>query len=205
MMLAPDCAAPRSAASAASTAASSRPCRQASSRAICSASTAGSTVRIAPSPAVSGEASPSVPAVDADDHRLARLDPRQPLGICLDQPALHVVDRRDRAAHRVERRQFGPCALLQCRDLRRRPPDCRRKDRRIPEGRSHRRGSAASAATIADPRAAAGRAPRSRPAAAPRGRGRSSTASPPASREGCGRRCFPAAARSARGELTCTP
>ncbi len=40
------------------------------------------------------------------------------------------------------------------------------------------------------------RAPRSRPAAAPRGRGRVSTGSRPASRSGCGRRCSPAAARS---------
>ena len=58
MMLAPFCAAARSAVRAASTACGSRLSRHWFRRAICSCSIAGSTVRIAPSPAVSGEASP---------------------------------------------------------------------------------------------------------------------------------------------------
>ena len=51
------------------------------------------------------------PAVPTDDHHLARVDPRQPLGLAADERRLHVagLDRRERAAH-----------LLDARDLRRR-------------------------------------------------------------------------------------
>ena len=51
-------------------------------------------------------------------------------------------------------------------------------------------------ATIAGPRAGAARAPRSRPAAARRGHGRSWTGSQPAFPAGCGKRCFRAAVPS---------
>ena len=63
-------------------------------------------------------------------------------------------------------------------------------------GRSHRPGFAACASTIAGPRGAADPVLRSRQAIAPHGRGRFSRASRPASRSGCGRRCFRAVARS---------
>ena len=138
------------------------------------------------------------PALTPTTIGLAALDPADRRH-CFDQPRLHVVDRPDRAAHRVEVGQFGPRACPSAPRPCARPPDCRRRGRRIPAGPSHRPGSAACASTIADPTGAAGPAPRSRRAVARRGRAPFSTASRPASRSGCGRRCFPAAARSGPG------
>jgi hypothetical protein len=55
--------------------------------------------------------------VHTDDDRLAALDRVHTVGIRLHQAALHVVDRGDRAAHRIEVGQFGARALLQFLDL----------------------------------------------------------------------------------------
>ena len=107
---------------------------------------------------------------------VAGLDPGDPLGVGFDQPRLHVVDRLHRAAHRVDLGELGAGAGLERLDL--------ALDRRVAvedvvefqqvglEGEDLLH----PAATIADPRAAAGPAPRSRPAAAPRGPGPFSTA-----------------------------
>ena len=57
------------------------------------------------------------PAVDADDHGFVGFDPADAVGVRLDQTALHVVDGRHRAAHRVDLRQFGPRAVFQRLDL----------------------------------------------------------------------------------------
>ena len=55
--------------------------------------------------------------VDADDDHVAGLDLRKPAGVALDEAALHVVDRRDGAAHFLDRCEFGLGFFLQRRDL----------------------------------------------------------------------------------------
>ena len=94
--------------------------------------------------------------------------------------------------------QFGPAqrghlisALQPCVQS----PDYHQTGRRIPAGQSHRPESVACAATIADPRDAAGPGLRSRRAIVRRGRGRFWTRSRPAFRSICGRRCFPVVVR----------
>ena len=117
-------------------------------------------------------------AVDADHLLRAAGDGADADGGALDQPALHVagLDRGQRPAHRRRcgpaRRAPRPSAPRPCRPR----PWSRRTGRGTRAGRSRRPGSAACAGTIAGPRGAAGPAPRSRPGAGRRGRGRSSRA-----------------------------
>ena len=205
MMLVPSLAARSSSASAALTALASRASRQALSCSICCGSMAGSTTMIAPSPADKRRGLGLGPLVDADHDLLAALDLAQPLGVALDEAPLHVVDRLHRAAHGLDGGELRPRLLLQLRDL---GGDLGRAVEDVAvfqqvglvgEDLLH------AQATIAGPTGAAGRAPRSRPAAARRGRAPSSTASPPASPAGCDRRCSPACCSVSPSEFTCTP
>ena len=134
--------------------------------------------------------------VDADQHLLALLDRFDARSVGFDQRLFHVVDGRNGPALRLERASSAracPSALRPCGRSR---PN-RRRCRHIPAGRSRRRRSAEAGATIAGPKAAAGRALRSRRGVARLGRARFSTASRRASKARCDRGCSRAAARSA--------
>jgi hypothetical protein len=175
MMLRPSCAAARRSASAA-TALPSRASRQALSRAICSASTCRIDDHDRAVAGDSGEGSVSVKLVDADDDLLAALDLASS-GRCCSRPAsLHVAGSTGDAPPIFSMVASSARASAFSASTLRATSRSRRRCRRIRADRSRRRGSAACAATIAGPTAAAGRAPRSRPATARRGRARSSTA-----------------------------
>ena len=86
--------------------------RQALRRAICSASTARSTVWMFFSPASSGEGSASVKHVDADDLQLAALDRLGAAAVGLDQRAfMYSSVRRAAPPTRFDVRQFGARAV----------------------------------------------------------------------------------------------
>ena len=136
-----------------------------STSAIISASTAGSTVRMFSLPP-SGESVALGEAVHADDGQVARLDPPRPLGHRAHEPALQLVDGRERAAEREHLVELGRRRVAQLARPRLDHRSSRRRCRRTRAGRSRTRAPVASATTTADPTAAAGRAPRSTPAAA---------------------------------------
>ena len=116
-MLAPARAAAARAASAAATAAGSRASRQACRRAICSASTAGSTTRMPPSPAVSGEGSASVKRLTPTTVVAPASMRARRAVLAVDERGLHVVDGGDGAAHLVDAGELGAGAGLQLLDL----------------------------------------------------------------------------------------
>ena len=104
--LSPPSATRRSSSSAASTAACVRAARHCSTSATISASTAGSTRRIAPSPP-SGDGCGLGEAVDADHDLLAGLDAARALGHRRHQPRLQLVDGLERAAQRQHVVELG--------------------------------------------------------------------------------------------------
>ena len=63
---------------------------------------------MAPSPVDSGEGSVSVQRLTPTTICSPALDLAQPLGVALDERALHVVDGRHRAAHLLDARQLLP-------------------------------------------------------------------------------------------------
>ena len=161
---------------------------------------AGSTVMMLSSPVASGDGSASVnlltPTTICSPVSIAA----SRLALRLDQPPLHVarLDGDDGAAHLVDLRQLLARLELELLDLLGDHPRAVEDVVEVEQVGLVGDDLLQPAATTAGPTAAAGRAPRSTPAAARRGRARPSTARPPASRAGCGRRCSPAAARSAR-------
>ena len=111
-------------------------------------------------------------AVDADHHLLAGLDPADPLAVRLHQRRLHVRDGLDGAALLLHARHLLAGAGEQLGRPARPSPSSPRRCRGTRAGPSRRRAPAGSAATTAGPTAAAARAPRSRPGAGSRARGR---------------------------------
>ena len=111
-------------------------------------------------------------AVLADHDLLAGLDPPDALAVGVDQRAPSCRGR-PRPRRRARRRPPSPRARRRAARRRARPsPWSPRRCRGTRGCRSRRPAPAGCAATTADPTAAAGRAPRSRPAAGSRGRGR---------------------------------
>ena len=191
MMSSPAPAARRRLSSARATASSSRVARCACRRAICSASAEGSIVRKPSAPAASGDCAVSVkqltPTTGCVPAAIAAS--RRPF----DPPAAASCSRSRQRRARRPSPQCGQAPHALRRPAPRPwppPPAPRRTGRRTRADRSRRPGSAAAAGSTAGPRAAAGRAPRSRPAAAPPERAPASTAPRRAPRAECDRRCF---------------
>ena len=135
------------------------------------------------------------------------LDPRPARGMRGDQRLLHVagLDRRDRAAHRLDPVDLGCARPRPARRPSPRPRATRRRCRRTRAGRTRRRAPAACAATTAGPTAAAARAPRSRRAAGRRGPGRSCDSVTPSISSTIRWTLFSGCASVRPSELTCTP
>ena len=114
--------------------------------------------------------------VDPDQHLLALLDGLDPRGVRGDQRLFHVVDGRHRPAHGLELGEFGAGLALQLLDL---AVDL---DRAVEDVAVFEQVGLVGDDLLEPerpllvPRRAAGRAPRSRRGAAPRGRAPSSTA-----------------------------
>ena len=140
MMFAPLAAAARSAVSASRTRASSRAARQALRRAICSASASarGHEDRVLARGQRRGLGIGE--GVDADDDLLAALDRLEPAGVRFDELRLQRagLDRLDRAAHRVDRRDLGQRLALELLDQGGDLLADPRTGRRIRAGRSRR-------------------------------------------------------------------